>query len=307
MSDWIAADGGQSATRIRTSWSDAVIDGPGFVHDADRGLAVARTIIAALPPLEGRPIDVVATGHTGLPVDAVDRQRVAALVAEATGARSVLLTPDWVTAHLGAFEGGPGVVVAAGTGAVALGVAAVGTARRVDGAGYLVGDAGSGFWIGRRGLEVALRTIDGRASSPALLAAARAHFGEDLPRAAWDLYASAQAVDTIARFAPAVIEADDPDALAIVGQAASELAATVAAAAEVIQGARVEVAVTGRLLGADNELARRFVGALTLALPRSELRAAAGDSLDGAVRLATQGPGIHASLIHTYPGDQEPS
>ncbi len=108
-------------------------------------------------------------------------------------------------------------------------------------------------------------------------------------------------IDTIARFAPAVIAAGDPDALAIVDQAAAELAATVAAAADVIRDPRVEVAVTGRLLTADNELARRFVGALSTALPNSELRAAAGDPLDGAVRLAIDGPGIHAALIHTYP------
>lgn len=307
MSDWIAVDGGQSTTRIRVSWLDEVIEASGFVHGADRGLAVARTIIDALPPLDGREIGAVATGHTGMPVDPDDRRRIAELIVAATGAQRVLLTPDWVTAHLGAFAGGPGVVISAGTGAVALAVGPDGAAKRVDGAGYLVGDAGSGFWIGRRGLEVALRTIDGRASSPGLLAAARTYFGDDLPRAAWDLYASTQSIDTIARFAPAVIEVGDPDALAIVDDAATELAATVAAAAEVLPGTRVEVAVTGRLLTADNELARRFVCSLSTALPRSELRAAAGDPLDGAVRLAHDGPGIHAGLIHVYPGDQEPT
>lgn len=308
---WLAVDGGQSTTRIRASWLDDTIEGPGFVHDSDRGLAVARTILDALPDPGGRRIDVVATGHTGMPVDDADRRRIAELVAGATGARVVLLTPDWVTAHIGAFAGGPGVVISAGTGSVALAVAADGAAKRVDGAGYLVGDAGSGFWIGRRGLELALRTLDGRASAPDLLDAARAHFGADLPRAAWDLYASTQAIDNIARFAPAVIAANGEDALAIIEQAAQELAATVSAAAQVLPDGLVEVAVSGRLLTTDNELARRFVGALSTRIPRSELRAAAGDPLDGAVRLAIDGPGIHAGLIHRYDhrrnGDQEPS
>ncbi len=299
---WVAVDGGQSATRIRTSWADGVSDGPGFIHDADRADAVVRTILETLPALD-RTIDVLASGHTGLPVDEGDRHRIAARLAEATGAATVRLTPDWVTAHIGALGGDPGVVVSAGTGAVALGVAADGTAKRVDGAGYLFGDAGSGYWIGRRGLESALRTIDGRQHADALLAGARAQFGDDLPRAAWDLYASPQLVDSIARFAPAVIElatAGDADAITIVEEAAVELAATVTAASSVIADGRVEVAVTGRLLTADNELARRFVAALSESLPRSELRAAVGDPLDGAVQLASAGPGIHAGLIHSY-------
>jgi hypothetical protein len=54
------------------------------------------------------------------------------------------------------------------------------------------------------------------------------------------------------------------------------------------------------LLSGDNELARRFVPALSSAEPRSELRQARGGSLDGAVTLAQSGPGIHASLVHIY-------
>ncbi len=66
-----------------------------------------------------------------------------------------------------------------------------------------------------------------------------------------------------------------------------------------IPDAGVEVAVTGRLLTADNELARRFVSALSTALPHSELRAAAGDLLDGAVHLRDQRP-RHPCRAHPH-------
>src|SRR5581483_2138299 len=40
----------------------------------------------------------------------------------------------------------------------------------VDGWGHLLGDAGSGFWIGRRGLDAALRAHDGRRGGSPVLA-----------------------------------------------------------------------------------------------------------------------------------------
>lgn len=63
-----------------------------------------------------------------------------------------------VTAYLAANGTRHGVVVAAGTGVVTLGVGPEGVAR-VDGWGHLLGDAGSAYWIGRAGLDAALRTF----------------------------------------------------------------------------------------------------------------------------------------------------
>lgn len=305
---WLAIDGGQSASRVRASWVDGVFDGSGFVHDAGRIEGIVTALEPALAELEPLPpIDAVAVGHTGLPVDEAERVTIARLLAARTGARNVLLTPDWTTAHLGAFGGGPGVVIAAGTGSVALGVDEAGRTARVDGFGYLFGDAGSAFSIGRRALELVLQDLDGRRSAPAIAEAARARFGSDVHRAAWELYAAPTLVDVVARFAPDVIElaaAGDPPAVELVQHAAEQLAASAAAAAAPFEGAPVDVAVTGRLLGLGpgpgNELARRFAPALAAVLPHSTLLEARGGSLEGAIALAERGPGIHASLVHSY-------
>jgi N-acetylglucosamine kinase-like BadF-type ATPase len=66
--------------------------------------------------------------------------------------------------------------VAAGTGTVCV---ARGPRRwaKVDGWGSLLGDAGSGFAIGRAGLDAALRHVDGRGGSAVLLKAAERRFG----------------------------------------------------------------------------------------------------------------------------------
>lgn len=304
---WIAIDGGQSASRVRVSWRDGVHLGAGFVHGPDRVAAMVRALEPAFAEIGELPaLDVAVAGHTGLPVGEPDRAALARLLAARTGAREIVLAADWVTAHLGAFAGGPGVVVAAGTGAVALGVGPDGSARKVDGDGFLFGDAGGGWWIGRAAVEAALRDTDGRASAPGLAAAVRARFGADLHAAAWGLYAEPAAVDLVARLAPDVIALageGDPGAVPIVRRAAEELAASTAAAASALEG-RVPVAVTGRLLDPSGALGRHFAAALATALPRADLRPALGGPLDGAVTIALDGPGIHSSLIHTY---REPS
>lgn len=301
--EWIAVDGGQSGSRVRVSWRDRVFEGAGFVHGPGRVAAMVAALEPAFAELGELPaVEVLAAGHTGLPVLEAERAELARLLSARTGARRVLLAADWVTAHLGALGGGPGVVVAAGTGAVALGVGPDGTAHRVDGEGYLFGDAGGGWWIGRSALALALRDRDGRASAPAVAAAARARFGHDLHAAAWALYAEPAVVDTVARFAPEVIalagEGDAPATL-IVSRAAEALAASAAAAGRDLTGS-VPVAVTGRLLDPAGELGRRFRLALPAALPAAVLQPARGGPLDGAAVLASAGPGIHDALVTSY-------
>jgi glucosamine kinase len=59
------------------------------------------------------------------------------------------IEPDYMIAYWGATEGEPGIIVSAGTGAVVFGRNEKGEAWREDGNGFLLGDKGSGFYIGR--------------------------------------------------------------------------------------------------------------------------------------------------------------
>ena len=47
----------------------------------------------------------------------------------------------------------PGVVIIAGTGSIAYGHNGQGQAARAGGWGYVLGDEGSGYWIGRHALR----------------------------------------------------------------------------------------------------------------------------------------------------------
>lgn len=68
---------------------------------------------------------------------------------------------DVALAHLGAFGGGEGVLLLAGTGSMAWARGPEGEAR-VGGWGDAFGDEGSAHWIGREALALASRVLDGR-------------------------------------------------------------------------------------------------------------------------------------------------
>ncbi|HEY9084978.1 MAG TPA: BadF/BadG/BcrA/BcrD ATPase family protein, partial [Candidatus Tyrphobacter sp.] len=80
-------------------------------------------------------------------------------VAPSLPTRRLVLLHDARIAHAGAFPDGFGVVVIAGTGSMAYGVAPDGRTRTAGGWGYLFGDEGSGFWIARTALARAMRNF----------------------------------------------------------------------------------------------------------------------------------------------------
>jgi N-acetylglucosamine kinase-like BadF-type ATPase len=69
---------------------------------------------------------------------------------------------DAVIALIGALGGKPGVVIISGTGSIALGKNEKGEIARAGGWGYILGDEGSGFYIGKNALIYALKEYDGR-------------------------------------------------------------------------------------------------------------------------------------------------
>lgn len=80
-----------------------------------------------------------------------------------------LVLNDTVAAWAAGTLGQPGVAVISGTGSNTLGVAADGRTWRCGGWGHLLGDEGSGHWIGLEGLRAAVTYRDGRAPWSALV------------------------------------------------------------------------------------------------------------------------------------------
>jgi len=294
-------------------------DGPGLPGVAD-GHGSAGPFAAALAPLLGRlalpprPLDVVCVGMTGVLRPGPAAAAVAEAVHQLLPARRVLVTSDVVTGYCGAVGLGPGVVVAAGTGVIALAAGGRGVAR-VDGWGYLLGDAGSGFEIGRRGLAAALRAHDGRGGSALLAELATEAFGP-LDEVVERVYGAGNPVGAVAAFAASVAAAargGDRQALAIWADAAAEVAGTaVAAAARALgppghgagagdgdgdpagegspltdlAGERATLSWTGGLFDAGDLLLEPFLARVAAVRPELLARPPLGSALAGGHRLA---------------------
>jgi N-acetylglucosamine kinase-like BadF-type ATPase len=313
MSALLAVDGGQTGLRVAVverGEPGEVTEVAGFSHgSADGWVAVASAVARARDALSVRgPVERVCLGLTGAPRPRELKQRLGALISDRLDGAEVWLGGDMVTAHAGALGGGPGVVVAAGTGTVVLGVAADGTAHRADGLGYLLGDDGSGFAIGRAGIRAALRAREGRGPATALLDAATTFFSglDDLPHR---VYTSASPVSDLAAFAAAIADAaraGDEVARAIWRDAVAALVSSTAAVVrrtfpDAAPGS-VAVSHSGRLFLADDILLEPFKAAIAQRCTEARYREPAGDSLAGAARLAQEGLGRYASLMHATPG-----
>lgn len=216
------------------------------------------------------------------------RARLPAALHRALGVRRLALAGDAVAAYAGALGVRAGVVVAAGTGVIALGTAADGTEwRRADGWGHLLGDAGSGAWIGRAGLDAALRAHDGRAGgSQALLSLARKRFGpiHTLPG---QLYPRPDRPAVLASFAPDVADCAERDPVSsdILRRAATHILESAAAARP--GPGETEVALTGGLFRLGEPLLGPLRDQAQRLLPDATLVPAKGDPLDGSLALAS--------------------
>ncbi|MFD5034760.1 N-acetylglucosamine kinase [Streptomyces sp. NPDC058405] len=213
------------------------------------------------------------------------RAELPAALERSLGVGRLALAADAVTAYAGALGQRPGAVVAAGTGMIALGTDLTGW-HRADGWGHLLGDCGGGAWIGRAGLEAALRAYDGRrGGSPALLSRMEAFFGP-APELPGLLYPRADRPAVLASFAPEVARcaAADPVAESILSAAARQIAE--AAAAVCPPSDESEVALTGGLFKLGDPLLVPLRAELADQLPHATTVSPAGDPLAGALLIA---------------------
>lgn len=316
----LAIDAGQSSIKVRHLAAGTATDWVAPALRTDMSLQPQLAAVLTDAGRRGCVVDAVGFGVSGLTDDGLDARELLSAAAP-LGARSVSLAHDSITAFLGALGDGRGAVVAAGTGVVTLAVGRTEVAR-VDGWGYLLGDAGSGYGIGRAAFDAVLRANDGRGPATALTEAVRAVFPV-LEDAYIELQADEARVQRIAAFARPVAEAaasGDAVAIAISEAAADELAHSVvsglrrvgeagprgaapgdAGAGDAIPGgaasgggdasggeasgdAAPPVRAIGGVLGS-TVLAGAFVQAVHRRIPGADVRVGSADPLDGAALL----------------------
>src|SRR6478736_905450 len=147
-----------------------------------------------------------------------------------------------------------GVALIAGTGSSAFGRAQGGAIKRCGGWGYLLGDEGSGYALGRASLQLALRSLEAGDLSDSLAAAViEKHSVKTVTELTRAIYGSGDPRHAIAALAPLVCAAADDHnshAIEFLNRAATDLAELAARAARAVDVADsgFPLAISGGLL-----------------------------------------------------------
>jgi glucosamine kinase len=313
MTLFLGVDGGATKTKV------VVVDETGALQaEAQTGASnyqivgvdnaaqhLAQGISSALREAGSFPAAVIGmvAGFAGLDgpadVDAVSRLMTVAMVQTGVDAPWQAVN-DAVVAWAGALGGKPGAIIISGSGAIAFAVNDSGQSAHADGWGHWLGDEGSGFDIGRRGLQAAVRAADGR--GPATLLVDRLlsrHAGQAEAWKAWISHLNAAGSDDahaqIASFAPEVVlvaDKGDPVAHEILRQAGCNLAHTAASALRQVELTHTaDVATAGSLFAHSLILRDSFSQSLRQLLPDAVVHWPQAEPAQGAALLARQ-PGL---------------
>jgi N-acetylglucosamine kinase-like BadF-type ATPase len=152
--------------------------GPSNEDAVGPAAAVGALLEAADAAIAGAGIEEHELGAAVLAVAGTDTDSVARHLGEAR-AEGWIVVNDVVGAWATATGAGPGVAVISGTGSNVFGVGPQGKSWRAGGWGQLLGDEGSGYWLGARSIAAALCDRDGSGPETALSEAAMAFFAVD--------------------------------------------------------------------------------------------------------------------------------
>jgi N-acetylglucosamine kinase-like BadF-type ATPase len=139
----------------------------------------------------------------------------------------VLVVNDALVALVAGAQDAPGIVIISGTGSIVYGRNAAGEAARAGGWGHMIGDEGSGYWIGREALAAVMRAADGRGPVTQLTDEILRHFGVAdvslLTRIVYDRDVPRMSVAAVGPIVEQAVRAGDAVATRILEHAAEEL------------------------------------------------------------------------------------
>lgn len=284
--------------------------------------ALTTALSTALCGLDPARVTAAAVALAGAGKLAADPMAQAAFDAAWRGAGlrcGYTVHGDAVAAYAAGTSAPDGTVLIAGTGAIAAAVRDFQLTRVADGHGWLLGDEGSGFWLGRAAVRQALAVCDGRAPDGPLAQAVRErllgngsgpppsdgpaddHWPATARKTASALVQAVAAGPPIAlaALAPLVIAAydnTDPAAQELVWTAADRLSGTTA----LVRAANetTPVVLAGGLLTGATPLAAAVHERITARWPAAPVRRA-GDGAAAAAWLAARTlSGVDGAALH---------
>jgi N-acetylglucosamine kinase-like BadF-type ATPase len=231
-----------------------------------------------------------------LGIAGVDREDDAALIRGVMGRigyrARLVVTNDALIALVAGAGDAPGVVIVAGTGSIAYGRNAAGEAARAGGWGSVLGDEGSGYWMGRHALRAVVREADGRDRPTRLTPLVLAHFKvqrpEELVHAIYYRKLPPQAIAAVAHTVEEASGEGDGVAEEILSRGARELAACAESVVARLgmRQSPFSFVLAGGVLEAVPRLAAELETRLSQVARDSQIRRLTDEPATGAITLA---------------------
>ncbi len=314
MPDFILAiDGGQSSTACMVGLTDGTLlssghGGPAAVPGAAQSVNLMRAALTAcvneaLDGITPRPHSVRATylGLTGGTQAALD------ILPTLIQTQMILAEGDAAASLACGTYGGPGMAIISGTGCVAYAKNSHGEETVRGGWGYLLGDEGSGFWIGLQAVRAAVRAEDGRGPrTPFTGQVMRQLLVADMREAQHQIYNEQITRPDVARLTLLVMDAaEEGDEIAgsILDQASRELYSLVEAtsrAAGLVEDAERVIVASGGVLRPNRPVFRLLAAQVGHGLPTFRLISPRVPPVAGAFILGMMlaGAAVDSSAIH---------
>ena len=162
---------------------------------------------------------------------------------------SIKVVSDIELAYRANFSEGEGILLYAGTGSVAFAIDNLSNPHQIGGWGYLLGDEGAGYWIGREAIRHAMFDIETKAEfKPKSLTSEILDVigGKDWSSVKSFVYSQERSViASLSKLVNTSAEAGDVDAIRIIRKAAGHLAYLVRRMDESLAGGSLPVKFTG--------------------------------------------------------------
>jgi N-acetylglucosamine kinase-like BadF-type ATPase len=265
--------------------------------EASTRLQAMLSEVAHAADIDLRNVSQTCIGIAGFTIEAV-REWVTREIGKTVGG-NLTLVGDQEIALDGAFHGGPGILIIAGTGSSIVGRADDGAMYHAGGWGPALGDEGSGFWIAQEALRAGFWAYDrgvattllteigdfwGTKSLGEIVEKANERPGPDFPALTPIVVRCANAGDELAA--------------AVLERAGVELAEQVALVALKMKESHsqptIEAAYTGSVLEHIPQIRSAMIAALKTSSPTVKVREGAVDSLEGALWRAREAANLSA-------------
>ncbi len=198
--------------------------------------------------IKGVEVSAVYMGITGVTHDgSIEKEIKSVFSCEST------VVSDIELAYRANFADGDGILLYAGTGSVAYAIDENGAVHQIGGWGYLLGDEGAGYWIGKEAIRVALFSIESKKKIEELSLAAQvlkeinAHNWNTVKAFVYSQDRSA--IAALSKIVDSAASAGDTDAISILNKAAGRLADLVSRTDQQLVRKALPVKFTGGISG----------------------------------------------------------